>query len=176
MSLRLKIDLDGILLRLKIVGYKSSTQKEWDDKWCRVDFSVFSPKWLDYYIENDEVLLSCEVETLADSIDKLLNDKLDEITEIDCIEPDFKFILHPKRDLRNDLKYIYVREGHEIADIYMEWIVTFWNGGLTDNYLSVTLYREDMKILLVYLNYAIGKLKASDPEVVKLVKNDFFTD
>ncbi len=41
----------------------------------------------------------------------------------------------------------------------MEWTVTFRNKGLTDNHLSVTLDREDMNTLLVYLKYVISKLK-----------------
>lgn len=176
MKLRLKIDLNGIMLRLKIRGYTPSTQDDWDSQWCNVDFSFSSGNWLDYHRENDEVLLSCEVETLADSIEKLLNDQIDKVTEISCIEPDFNFILHPKRDLREDPKYTYVREGYEIADIYMEWTVTFWNEGLTDNYLSVTLDREDMKVLLAYLKYVIGKFAARDPEISDLIQRDFLSD
>ena len=80
--MRLKIDLNGIVLRLKIKGYIPSTHEDWDSQWCNVDFSFFSGNWLDYHCENDEVLLSCEVEILADSISKLLNDELSEITEI----------------------------------------------------------------------------------------------
>ena len=58
----------------------------------------------------------------------------------------------------------------------MEWTVTFWNEGLTDNYLSVTLDREDMNVLLVYLKYVIGKLKKTDHEVEELVRQDYLTD
>lgn len=174
--MRLKIDLNGIMLRLQIVDYTPSTQEDWDSQWCDVDFSFSSGDWLDYHRENDEVLLSCEVETLAKNIAKLLNDELNEVAEISCIEPDFNFILHPKRDLREDPKYTYIREGYEIADIYMEWTVTFWNEGLTDNYLSVTLDREDMKILLVYLNYVVGKYSADAQEVEDLIRRDFLTD
>lgn len=174
--MRLKIDLNGIMLRLKIKGFKTPEAETWDSQWCEVDYSFSSYGWLDYHRENDEVLLACEVEELADNIHKLLHDELDEITEVSCIEPDFNFILHPKRDKRNDPHYTYVREGDEIIDIFMEWTVTFWHGGLTDNYLSVTLDREDMEILLVYLNYITDKYKADHPEVVELVNRDYLTD
>lgn len=174
--LRLKIDLNGIVVRLRIKGYTHYTRENWDETWCRVDFSFSSDDWLNYHHENDEVMLASEVDQLAESIDKLLRDELNEVTEFPCMEPDFKFILHPKRDLREDPQYTYVREGYEIADIYMEWTVTFWNDGLTDNYLSVTLDREDMKILLVYLNYIIGKYKIGDAEVEDLIQRDFLTD
>ena len=174
--MRLKIDLNGILLRLNIKDYEPSQQDRWDCQWCHVDFSFSSYSWLDYHQENDEVLLSCEVETLAESLDKLLNDEITEITELPCIEPDFNFVLYPKRDLRDDHKYIYVREGYEIADIYMEWITTFWSDGLTGNYLSVTLDRDDIHILLCYLNYVTGKLNKQDPLIVELIKRNFITD
>lgn len=175
-SMKLTIDLHGILLQLKIKGYVPSTHDDWISQWCDVDFSFSSGSWLDYHRENDEVLLSCEVETLAESIEELLNDQLEDVTEISCIEPDFHFMLHPKRDLREDPKYTYVCEGYEIADIYMEWTVTFWNEGLTDNYLSVRLDREDMHVLLVYLKYVIGKLKKNNQEVEELVRQDYLTD
>ena len=174
--MRLKIDLNGILFRLNIKDYEPSQQDRWDCQWCHVDFSFSSDSWLDYHQENDEVLLSCEVETLAESLDKLLNDEITEITELPCIEPDFNFVLHPKRDLREDPKYIYIREGCEIADIYMEWTTTFWSDGLTANYLSVTLDRDDMRILLGYLNYVRGKLNKQDPLIAELIKRDFITD
>ena len=174
--MRLKIDLNGILLRLNIKDYEPSQQDRWDCQWCHVDFSFSSGSWLDYHKENDEVLLSCEVETLAENLGKLLNDEIAEITELPCIEPDFNFVLHPKRDLRDDPEYTYVREGYEISDIYMEWTTTFWNNGLTDNYLSVTLDRDDIHILLGYLNYVTGKLNKQDPLIVELIKRDFITD
>lgn len=38
----------------------------------------------------------------------------------------------------------YVAPGHEFQDIYVEWRVFFWDDGLTENYLNVTLYRDDI--------------------------------
>ncbi len=61
-----------------------------------------------------------------------------------CIEPDFCFILYPKRDLRDDPKYTYVQPGYEIEDIYLEWRIYFWNEGLTDNFLNFTLNRDEI--------------------------------
>lgn len=61
-------------------------------------------------------MLFDEVVDIEEKLTMLLNDELNEITEITCIEPDFIFILHPKRDLREDPRYTYVREGYEIED------------------------------------------------------------
>lgn len=70
-----------------------------------MDFSFIGNSWLNYQRDNDEVLLSCEIEDLAHSLDDLLEDELSEIKTIECIEPDFKFVLHPKSHLRDDPKY-----------------------------------------------------------------------
>ena len=152
----LKLDLDGIIFQLQIRGYRASSKEKWDSQWCKTDFSFSSGDWLNYSKQNDEIFLSYEIEELANNLDKLLKDELTEITEMECTEPDFKFILHPKRDLRNDPRYTYVQEGHEIVDISMEWTVTFWHEGLTNNYLSVEFDRDDIQYLLKYLNLVIG--------------------
>lgn len=176
MAKRLRIDLDGIVVSLEVRGYQPPSHDDWDVQWCKVDFSFCSGEWLNYHKENDEVLLSCEVKTLAENIQQLLNDELKEETEISCIEPDFGFVLQPKRDLREDPKYVYIREGLEIADVYMEWVVSFWNDGLTCNYLSVTLDRKDLTILLAYLNYVIGKLGDDDPSIAQLMQQGLIVD
>jgi len=155
----LKLDLDGIIFQLQICGYRSSTTEKWDSQWCRIDLSLTSGHWLNYIIKNDEVLLACEVEILSENLQKLLNDRFIETTEIECIEPDFKFILHPKKNLRNDSKYVYVREGYEIEDISMEWIVFFWNDGcLTNNYLSMEFDRDDIEHLYNYIKMIMGSI------------------
>lgn len=165
----LKLDIDGIIFRLQIHGYRPPTTENWDSQWCRIDLSLASRNWLNYIIENDEVLLSCEVQTLAESLEKLLNDGLNEISEIECIEPDFKFILHPKKDLRNDPKYVYVREGYEIEDISMEWVVSFWNDGLTNNYLSMEFDRDDIEYLSNYLNMVMGNIDKKSETITDMI-------
>lgn len=109
----------------------ATEDEEWDSEWCRCDFLFASGDWLNYHKENDEVLL--------------------------CIEPDFVFELYPQMDLREDPKYTYVQPGYEIQDIYVEWKIYFWHGGLTDNYLTITLGREDIARLRDYLKLVIKR-------------------
>lgn len=149
------LDANGIKFQLDIKGYKKSDKDNWDCQWCRCDFLFSSGKWLNYHKENDEILLSCEVEELKDSLEKLLDDSLVDVKEINFIEPDFEFILTPKQDLRNNSKYLYIKPGHEIADIFIEIRVYFWDDGLTDNYLSVTLYRDEISKFKDYLSSII---------------------
>ena len=148
-----EIDAGGIRIKLRIRGYRPSNKDNWDSEWCKCDFAFSSGDWLNYHKENDEILLSYEVEQLAKSLTELLANKLMEETEITCIEPDFIFKLFPKKDLRNDPKYIYVRPGCELQDIYLEWKIYFWDGGLTDNFLTVTLDREEIIKLRDYLAF-----------------------
>jgi hypothetical protein len=148
-----EIDAGGIRIKLRIRGYRPSNKDNWDSEWCKCDFAFSSGDWLNYHKENDEILLSYEVEQLAKSLTELLANKLMEETEITCIEPDFIFKLFPQKDLRNDPKYIYVRPGCEIQDIYLEWKINFWDGGLTDNFLTVTLDREEIIKLRDYLAF-----------------------
>lgn len=165
----LKMDLDGVILDIQIRGYVPSSKEDWDSQWCKTDFSFSSGQWLNYRKEDDEVFLSCEIEELSSTIDKLLKDELHEIAEIACIEPDFHFFFHPKRDLRKDPAYTYVREGFEIEDIHAECTIAFWHEGLTDNYLSVSLDRHDLICLRSYLLLIMGKLGEESPEITQML-------
>ena len=151
----LNIDVCGIVVQLRIKGYEASRKEDWDSQWCKCDFSFRSGDWLNYHKENEEILLSCEIEELEMSLSKLLNDELEEIKEIHCIEPDYFFTLYPKEDLRKNPHYLYVQKGYEITDIYMEWKVYFWDDGLTDNYLTITLGRDEIIMLRDYLSSVI---------------------
>ena len=113
-----KLNLNGIVMNMRIKGYEPSEKDKWDYQWCDVDFSFIGESWLNYQRDNDEVLLSCEVEELAQALDDLLADRLLEVKTIECIEPDFNFILHPKRDLRNDPKYLYPKGIRDCRYLY----------------------------------------------------------
>lgn len=154
----LELDASEIEIKLQINGYVPSTKDNWDSQWCRCDYLFSSGDWLNYHKEDDEVLLSCEVEELEECLTKLIDNEMSEIKEIACIEPDFVFVLHPQSDRREDPKYTYVQPGYEIEDIYLEWKIFFWNGGLTDNHLVVMLGRDEIISVRDYL-LAVTKKK-----------------
>lgn len=164
-----KIDLSGIVLELQIRGYSSLRNEDEYVRWCRTDFSFSSKSWLSYRKTDDEVMDCGEIEGLAFRIDKLLKDELDSVTKMSCIEPDFLFIFQPKRDIRNDPNVAYVAPGHEIEDIHMEWRIAFWDDGLTENYLSVRLYRQDLELFKAYLYLVMGKNDMSSPEIINMI-------
>ena len=130
-----EIDASGI----KVNGYKPKDRDNRDREWCKCDFLFSSGDWLNYHRENDEVLLCSEVEVLEDALTELLGNKLSEAEEIICIEPDFVFKLDPQ-------------------NINVEWKIYFWHGGLTDNYLTITLGREDVERFRDYLMVVIGRI------------------
>ena len=151
-----KINISGIEVEMNIKGYVPSSENFWESKWCECDYSFRSGSWLNYSKENDEVFMSNEIEALEANLTKLLNDELKETEEIRCIEPDYIFILQPKRDRRKDPSYTYIRPGYEIADIYMEWKIYFWNEGLTDNFLSLRFDRTEITAFRDYLKSVIS--------------------
>ena len=165
----LKLNLDGIVLSLRIRQYKKVKADDWDSTWCKTDFSFMSEPWLNYSKEDDEVLLAREVDELVEALEKLLTDQLYEPTELTCIEPDFIFELNPKEDLRKNPRYLYIQPGCEMADIDLEWKVFFWYEGLTGNYLSVALARPDIECLLTYLKVVTGQLSEKDAEIQTLI-------
>ena len=68
----IKLNLDGIVLRMRIRQYKKVEADDWDSTWCKTDFSFISEPWLKYTKEDDEVLLAREVDDLVEALEKLL--------------------------------------------------------------------------------------------------------
>lgn len=146
-----KMDTSGIKIALRISDYKPSSRDHWDDEWCNSDFRFSSGEWLNYHRENQEVFLSIELEELEKELTALLENKLSEIKEFTCIEPDFVFELYPQIDIRDDPNLVYVRPGFEVQDICLEWKIYFSSDGLTDHYLTITLYRNEIERFRDYL-------------------------
>ena len=146
-----EININGIDVKLNIRNYKLGNREEFSD-WCRCDFSLTSGDWLNYYVEDDELLLSSEVDELENNLTLLIENKFSDVAFMPCIEPDFCFILHPQKDLREDSKYTYVAPGYEVEDIYLEWRIYFWHDGLTDNFLSLRFNRDEIIKFRDYLS------------------------
>ena len=109
----LKLDLDGINFDLRIRGYKPTTVETIDFEWCNFDLSLISGSWLNYKA-NNKLLLSYEVQTIFEALDKLLNNKVNEIIVIDPLESDYKLEMYSKKDLHINSKH---------TQILMNWIV-----------------------------------------------------
>lgn len=166
-----RLNLEGIDFHFRISKYQKSTKENWDDEWCRIDLTLQAPDWLNYRIVYAETMLAAEVEHIRDKINDLLHDKLSKPETIECIEPDFVFHLHPKEDIRNNPDVLYVKPGFEIADIDMDFQVTFWDrdGALSSNRLMLSFIREDLEMLLCYFQYITGIVDDNDEMVQRLL-------
>ena len=174
--MHLNLDLSGINVKLNIFGYEKTNEENEYDLWCKTDFCFSSGEWLNYNIPNDEVFLCCEIEQLAEKLSMLLNDEINEVEKFICMEPDFSFVLSPKKDLRKDPNFIYVQKGCEIVDIDLEWRISFWHEGLTANYLSVCLGRENIEYLLCYFKLIIGKYDLNNNNIKSMIKKGILTE
>lgn len=167
----LYLDLDGIEFHFRVKNYRQSTREKWDVEWCKVDLTVQSRNWLNYQLSS-EILLAYEVEKIRDKISDLLEDKIKIQEEMGFIEPDFTFVLNPKKNLRDDSKYTYVATGYEIVDIDADLQIHFWDDGLTANYLSLCFDRNDLECLLAYLRCITNEIQKDDELVQKLIADD----
>ena len=174
----MKLNLSGITLRFRVREYQKSQKDDWDSNWCKTDCSFVAEPWLNYCQTGAEILLAYEVEKLANKMEELLTCGRVSSEVLQCIEPDFHFIFHPKEDLTTNPNILYVAPGCEIEDIHLEWKVLFWNGGQpTGNYLSVTLSRPDIEHFLIYLQWILGTRTIGDEEIQKrIARNIFFED
>ena len=165
----IKFDLEGMKFELNIDKYypNQNLDGRWTEVTCNFEFSNV----IKYKISHDEILLCCEVDEIRNSLERLLNNELNEIKEYQPCEPDLTFILNPKYDIRNDPNTIYVKPGFEIRDIKLQLRVNLWDDGLTDNYFSMTLYREDIDNLYTYLCYVTKKFDKDNPKVQELINS-----
>ena len=151
----MEMNLDGITVKLEIRGYtKYDRESEEEPRWCRLDFSFISQPWLRYKRQDDEVLTNEEVEALAEHLERLLNGRMAEPTELECIEPDFCFIFSCF-DIEGKLSW------PPMADLH----ISFWDDGLTANYLSLCFGKTNLDALWQYLRLVTGEADLSDPRV-----------
>ena len=112
-----------------------------------VDFAFRFQGCIDYSMNDAEILLACEVESLEKILTELLEDKLQQTKSLySFIEPDFNFELFPKHKIKDENPDVsYVKPGHELIDVSADWIVNLWHeGALTANSFSVAMDREDI--------------------------------
>ena len=154
----LNMNIDGMEIYLNIKSYQKTNSENWDDTWCNVDFAFRFHGCIDYSMNDAEILLACEVESLEEILTELLEDKLQQTKSLySFIEPDFNFELFPKHKIKDENPdVIYVKPGHEFIDVSADWIVNLWHdGALTANSFSVAMDREDITQLRDYLRIVL---------------------
>jgi len=149
----IKFDLDGMKLQLKVNGYKPDQTSA--GEWAKVSYDFEFQNVIKYKSHYpDEILLSSEIDYLRDTMEKVINNKLDETIDYECIEPDFEFIFAPSE---------------ENSEYDMELKVHLWNSGLTCNYFSMIFGKEHIKQLFLYFSLISRKITKEDPEIKELI-------
>lgn len=157
----------GIDIILRINGYTSPkmTNKDEYDCWCDCSLILRSHSngehWLNYRVEHKELMLSCEVDSLADRLDRLLAGEFKKQQLMSLIEPDIQFVFHPKQTIKkgdntsNEEKVVYVRDKVVEVPPQLDFIINFWdnNGALSANYLTITLDEGEIRRLLEHLRF-----------------------
>ena len=147
----LRLDLDGVEMYLRIQGFRESASPD-DDAWCRVSLHLQS-SWLHYDLD-EHILCSEEVKWLFETIEGALSKRLTKNEELEFIEPNIRFIFSCLDD-----------KGKPFRWPMAELRVSFWNHGLTANYLSLCFDEADLDALWQYLRLVTGEADLSDPRV-----------
>lgn len=164
----IKFNTAGMKWKLRIVGYKPSEE---GDHFCHVDFSFVFEGCIRYVKSSQSILENYEVETLEWKIDRLLSGEMLKQESFMCVEPDFGFEFYPSYDQRENPSCIYVKPGHEMTPIFMDFQVYLsYEGIATGNYFSTSLDREEMKIFRDYLRLIMGKTDRNNEEIQRYMR------
>ncbi len=142
----MRIKYDELSISFKLTNYTGNKRE-----WTKCDAS-FAFKRIKYAIKESEVFLCEEVIFLRDALKKLLENKYKSTTQLGFAEPDFEFELIPLEKFKDNNGNAFIQ------DISLLWRIYFWSkNGLTNNYLTFTLYRKHIKQLYDYLTGVIKK-------------------
>lgn len=150
-----RMNIDDTYFEFGIFNYVEGQDN--DDNWTDIKINVHNNNFK--YFRKSELMTSAEVERLLKMIEKLLNDELEEKEKIRFYEPDLEFILYPKINLWDTGKYTYIKEGHEIQDIYMELNInlTDRSGAYTGQKYVMILDRKEVEKVVTYMKTIVNK-------------------
>lgn len=150
-----RMNIDDTYFEFGIFNYVEGQDN--DDNWTDIKINVHNNNFK--YFRKSELMTSAEVERLLKMIEKLLNDELEEKEKIRFYEPDLEFILYPKINLWDTGKYTYIKEGHEIQDIYMELNInlTDRNGVYTGQKYVMIFDRKEVEKVVTYMKTMVNK-------------------
>ena len=171
--MKLHLDLEGINVILEIKKYHESTREKWDEEWCLVTFSLTSGSWLNYGKIDDPLLLCTEIEELRDNLEKLLSEKITKKIELEFLEPDFIFELIPQKT--NGQAFLFDNQEYTESKI-INWKIYFWYEGLSCNYLSVCLGKEEIEYLRNYLNLITGVIDRMNPLIEDMINKHILSE
>lgn len=146
---KLSMNIDETYFEFGIFNYVEGSDN--DDNWTDIKINVHNNNFK--YFRKSELMTSAEVEILLNWLEKLLNDELEEKEEIGFYEPDLEITLYPKINLWDTGKYAYIKEGHEIQDIYMELNINLTDrrGAYTGQKYVMIFDRKNIEKIVEYI-------------------------
>lgn len=149
----LRIKADGTYFKFAISNY--TNKKNNDENWTNNYIMVYNHYFK--YKKNAELLTSAEVENLLYELQLLIDDKINEIEEVEFLEPDIKFVLYPKINLWDTGKYEYIKEGYEVQDVFIEVNINLTDddGVYTGQKYVIPFSRDGITYFVDYLHEII---------------------
>lgn len=154
--LKLRVD-GGIDLHFRVRGSHKLNQRSGDD-WCLIDLAVKSYQ-LNYGLYDDEALEVFDVLWLEETLEAALKGEDDDHIHYEPIEPYMIFDIYPRRKFGNK------------TFPFMEWKIILWNGAPSESSITLGIYDEEMRLLLLYLKYARGAYREGNQEIQKMLKD-----
>ena len=151
----IKMNIDDTYFEFGITKYVQGQDD--DEKWTNIKIKVNNAYFK--YFNKGELMTSVEVDKLLKELEKLLDGKLKKHKEINFYEPDLKFDLYPKINLWHIGKFIYIKPGHEMQDIYMELTInlTDKDGAYIGQKYSIIFDRKEIEQLVKYIKSVVKR-------------------
>lgn len=156
----IRMNIDGTYFEFGIENYIIS--KSDDINWANIKIQVYN-SYFNYY-RNSELLACSEIGTILEKLELLLDDKLEKQTKLDFYEPDLEIELYPTLNLKETGEYEYIKEGHEIQDIYMELSInlTDRDGAYTGQRYIMDFNRKEIESIISYIKWTTNKIANMD--------------
>lgn len=154
MNSECRIESDGTIYRFHIAskGYN-------DGGYYWTDASISVENWCFNYRTSGTCFEFSELKHIRAKLTCLLNNEITSIETLTFLEPDVQIILKPKNDLRDSGEYDFIKEGYEIEDITVEFLLfPFLEGVMTEQHYVMPLYRDEINELVLYLDKMISNL------------------
>lgn len=153
----LNLKIDGIKFVFRIRDYQEETLENRYYNWTVCDLHVQAKDYIDYKITNQEIFLAIEIEKLLLTLKKVVNGEKLDYYELNFIEPDLEFTF----------------EFYEGNEYFMDVKVNFWyQGALTANYLNLSFSKEEIGLLMMYLEWVVGKRTAEDASIQDMLRRN----
>lgn len=126
------LEADNLKVDLEAVEYIPNTCD-----WCGLDLHIYG-SGIDIFVKEDDCLLTVELEKVVKYLGLMLSDRLKKTKQINCLEPNFVFLVSPSESC------LYI-------------VINILNNGFISlNYLTVCLERKECKRLYDYLTQSVG--------------------